>query len=60
MGTDWLDGSERFPLAPVGDGAFRVGEAEWSPERLRFDTVIDGVAQRALLSGTPYYRAFTA
>ena len=59
LGADWLDGSERYPLAPLGDGEFRVGEDEWSPERLRFDTVIDGVAQRARHSGTPYYRAFT-
>jgi CubicO group peptidase (beta-lactamase class C family) len=60
MGTDWVDGSDRFPLTPAGAGAFRVGEEEWSPERLRFDTVVDGVAQRAVYSGTPYYRAFTS
>jgi hypothetical protein len=30
----------------------------WSPERLLFDTEIDGRAQRAVYSGTPYYRAF--
>lgn len=28
-------------------------------ERLRFDTPVDGRAQRAVLSGTPYYGAFT-
>ena len=39
---------------------FRVGEREWSPERMRFDTVVDGLAQRAVFSGTPYYRAFSA
>jgi hypothetical protein len=61
MGTDWLNGSERFPLVPIDDvDVFRVGDVEWSPERLRFDTVIDGLAQRASYSGTPYYRAFTA
>jgi CubicO group peptidase (beta-lactamase class C family) len=59
MGTDWLDGSRRSPLAPMDAETFRVGEVEWSPERLRFDTVIDGRAQRAIYSGTPYYRAFT-
>jgi len=55
MGTDWLDGSDRAPLTPIEPAAFRVGEREWSPERLRFDTIIDGRAQRAVLSGTPYY-----
>jgi len=59
MGTDWLGGSERFPLAPIDAATFRVGEVEWSPERVAFDTVIDGRAQRAVHSGTPYYRAFT-
>jgi CubicO group peptidase (beta-lactamase class C family) len=59
LGTDWTDGSEHLPLAPLGDGGFRVGETDWTPERLRFDTVIDGRAQRAVFSGTPYYRAFT-
>ena len=57
LGTDWLD-SERLPLAPLGDAVFRVGEPAWSPERLRFDTHRDGRAQRATLSGMPYYRAF--
>ena len=60
LGTDWLDGSEQFPLAAIDEDMFRVGDAEWSPERLRFDTVIGGRAQRAIYSGTPYYRAFTA
>lgn len=60
MGTDWLNGSQRFPLVPIDVDAFRVGDVDWSPERLRFDTVIDGLAQRAHYSGTPYYRAFTA
>jgi len=58
MGTD--DGySERHPLTPLDEGGFRVGELSWSPERLRFDSVIDGVAQRALLSGAAYHRTFT-
>ena len=47
MGTDWSYGSERQRLTARGPGEFRVGEPEWSPERLRFDTVIDGRAQRA-------------
>jgi hypothetical protein len=60
MGTDWLDGSQRFPLTAVADGTFRIGEPDWSPERLHFDTVLDGRAQRARYNRTPYYRAFTA
>jgi CubicO group peptidase (beta-lactamase class C family) len=59
LGTDWTGGSERHALTPLGDGGFRVGEPDWTPERLRFDTVVDGLAQRAVLSGTPYYRTFT-
>jgi CubicO group peptidase (beta-lactamase class C family) len=55
LGTDWLDGSDRAPMTPIEPNEFRVGEREWSPERLRFDTIIDGRAQRAVLSGTPYY-----
>ena len=58
IGTDWLNGSERLTLAPLADDRFRVGEPDWSPERLSFDTVIGGRAQRAVYSGTPYYRAF--
>ena len=39
------------PLTPLGEAEFRVGEEEWSPERLRFDAVVDGQALRANLSG---------
>jgi CubicO group peptidase (beta-lactamase class C family) len=57
-GFDHL-GSTREQLTPRDDGSFRVGK-DWSPERLSFDSVMDGRAQRAWLSGAPYYRAFTA
>jgi Beta-lactamase len=60
LGTDWVQGSQRLARTPIEADHFRAGEVEWSPERLRFDTVIDGRAQRALYSGTPYYRAFTS
>ena len=46
-------------LEPLGDGAFRVGEEQRSPETLRFDTVLEGRALRAHYSGCPYYRTFT-
>jgi len=45
------------PLVPRDDGSFRVGEDPGNPEALRFDTVVDGRALRAWLSGWPYYRA---
>ena len=57
LGVDWME-SERLALTPVDKCVFRVGEPEWSPERLRFDAFVDGRAHRATLSGTPYYRAF--
>lgn len=47
---------EELPLTPDGNGAFRIGKEEWSPERLRFDTEVDGVAMRALLNTSPYVR----
>jgi CubicO group peptidase (beta-lactamase class C family) len=55
-GFDHL-GSKREPVTPLDDGRFRVGK-DWSPERISFDTVMDGEAQRAWLSGAPYYRSF--
>ena len=44
------------PLSRFGRDGFRVGEDPLGPERLRFDTVIDGRAVRAWLSGWDYYR----
>jgi hypothetical protein len=46
-------------LAQLSDGVFRVGDDERSPERLSFDTILDGQALRANLSGCDYYRTFT-
>lgn len=43
-------------LTPLEDGLFRVGEDEWSPERLRLDAIVDGHALRANLSGCDYFR----
>lgn len=47
------------PLTPLENGHFRVGADRRSPERIRFDTLIDGRTARATLSGCPYYRTFT-
>jgi CubicO group peptidase (beta-lactamase class C family) len=44
------------PLVPLGGGVFRVGEDARSPERIRFDTIVDGQALRANLSCGNYYR----
>ncbi len=48
---------EEQPLVPLGDGAFRVGEDEAGPERIRFDAVVEGRALRATLSGAAYWRS---
>ena len=52
-------GVEDWALVPLPEGRFRVGAEEWSPRRIRFDTIIDGTATRAVLDGAPYYRTFT-
>jgi len=44
------------PLSPLAPGLFRIGKAEYSPERARFDTVVDGKALRLFVSGVPLYR----
>ncbi len=54
--TAWGD---TWPLIPLDDGIFRVGEECRSPEILRFDAVVEGRALRADYSGCPYYRTFT-
>jgi CubicO group peptidase (beta-lactamase class C family) len=51
--------AEHHPLTALAEGTFRVGKEPWIPERIRFDTFIDGTAQRAVYSGNPYYRTFT-
>jgi CubicO group peptidase (beta-lactamase class C family) len=51
------DGFEdEAPLVPLPDGSLRVGEDPGGPERLAFDTIIEGRPVRALLSGWPYHR----
>jgi hypothetical protein len=47
------------PLVPLGDGSFRASAEETSPERVRFDVVVDGKALRAVLSDGVYERDFT-
>lgn len=57
-----LDMDESFsptPLSPIGEGTFRLGPEDWSPERARFDGIIDGHAQRLFIDGVPLYRRET-
>jgi D-alanyl-D-alanine carboxypeptidase len=51
-------GDER-PLVPLGSTVFRVGEDDRSPERSRFDIILNGQALRANLSCGDCYRTFT-
>ncbi|MGH2637066.1 MAG: serine hydrolase domain-containing protein [Actinomycetota bacterium] len=50
-----VDGEHR--LTPLEDGSFRFGEP-WSPDHVRFDWFIDGMAQRAVFDAAPFYRTF--
>jgi hypothetical protein len=54
-----LPQGEEEALIPLGGVTFQVGEDEHSPERIRFDTLIDGQAFRVNLSCCDYYRTFT-
>jgi len=47
-----------WELVPLPDGSFRVGD-ERSPDRIRFDAVIDGRPTRAIYDAAPFYRTFT-
>jgi CubicO group peptidase (beta-lactamase class C family) len=49
-----IDGTN--PLTPLGDGLYRAGKDDWSPERLRFGAWLDGKPQRATASGADYLR----
>ena len=44
-------------MEPIGPGLFK--ESGMSAERLRFDSIVEGQALRANLSGVDYYRVFT-
>ena len=50
-----IDGGGDLRLTPLPDGSFRAGD-EWSPDRVRFDMLVDGRAQRAVFDAAPYYR----
>lgn len=44
------------PLAAIDETHFRFADPAFAPERLAFDTIIDGQAQRLTMSGVPLYR----
>lgn len=44
------------PLVPAGPATFRPPNPDYNPERIRFDTVVDGRALRMWDSGMPRYR----
>jgi len=50
----YVDGA--MPLTPLRDGSYRVGDNDWSPERIQFDAIEAGRPQRAVLSGVDYTR----
>jgi CubicO group peptidase (beta-lactamase class C family) len=64
-GSLWLiapwveEAAGEIELVPLGGGSFRVGREEWRPDRLTVDTVLDGIATRAVYDFLPFYRAAT-
>jgi hypothetical protein len=46
-------------LVEVAEGVFQIGSAPDTPERLHFDTVVNGQALRAIRSGCELYRVST-
>ena len=51
--TLWLADDE---LTPLANGLFRPANEEYSPERVSFDTIVEGKAQRMVFSGVDFYR----
>lgn len=47
------------PLTPLGGNLFRVGSRSWTPERVRFTTIIHGKARVLESPGGPLYRMIT-
>ena len=45
------------PLSPVDDDEYRVGD-RWSPDRVRFDTIVGDRAQHAVYNAVTYARSF--
>src|SRR5262249_32139411 len=56
-GKLWLNNTGA--LTSLGNGLWRAGDDEWSPERVRFDGVVDGRPTRLIYSGSPNVRRFS-
>ena len=54
----WPNGSGS-KMVDLGDGRFRFGNGDHSPERLQFDSIVNGEAWRAVWPGNAFYRFFT-
>jgi hypothetical protein len=52
-GKLWLNDDE---LAPLPNGMFRPAEEEYSPERVSFENIVEGKAQRMVFSGVDFER----
>jgi CubicO group peptidase (beta-lactamase class C family) len=56
-GKLWVGNTDA--LTPLADGSWRLGGDDWSPERVRFDAVVNGRPTRMLYSGLPFVRRFS-
>lgn len=56
-GRLWIGGEA--PLAPLGGGLFRIGDEDFSPDRVRFGSVVNGRALVATFNGVDYRRIET-
>jgi CubicO group peptidase (beta-lactamase class C family) len=52
-----LDGAQ--PLVQTDDGSFMLAGDESAPDRIRFESIVNGKAMRMNFSGIPFRRAFT-
>jgi D-alanyl-D-alanine carboxypeptidase len=55
--SSWEEDVE-LPLAPLPDGSFRVGDESWRPDRMRFEDLADGRANRLVYDGGSWFRSF--
>jgi CubicO group peptidase (beta-lactamase class C family) len=46
-------------LTPLGNGLWRYGDDDWSPERVRFDGIVNGRPMRLTFSGIQFDRRFS-
>lgn len=46
-------------LHPLRDGTWRLGDEDWSPERIAFSGYVNGRPEQLLFSGTPFTRRFS-